>query len=93
MLLAAMHTVQESRLVTLMIYVTLTILPSYRHMEAGETQSLKLKWRERESNPGPPALQVKSYNHSTTAAPVQQNRIQNNLHLHCVFVGHSDGRH
>ena len=35
--------------IVLRIYATLTIFPSYRELEAVDTQSLKLKWRNRDS--------------------------------------------
>ena len=47
-------------LVVLSIYLTLAVFQPYRDLEAGDKQSLKFKWRGRESNPGPLALQAKS---------------------------------
>ena len=47
-------------LVVLGIYVALAVFQSYRDLEAGDNQSLKFKWRDRESNPGPLAPQAKS---------------------------------
>ena len=49
-------------LVVLGIYVGLAVFhfQSYRDLEAGENQSLKFKWRDRESNPGSLAPQAKS---------------------------------
>ena len=42
------------------IYVALAVFQPYRDLEAGDNQSLKFKWRGRQSNPGPLAPQVKS---------------------------------
>ena len=53
-------------LVVLRIYVALAVFQPYRDFEAGDNQSLKFKWRGRESNPGPLAPQAKSL---TTRAP------------------------
>ena len=49
-------------LVVLRIYVALAVFQPYRDLEAGDNQSLKLKfkWRGGESNPGPLAPQAKS---------------------------------
>ena len=55
-----------SWLVVLRIYVTLAIFQPYRHLKAGDNQSLKFKWRGGESNPGPLAPQAKSL---TTRSP------------------------
>ena len=44
----------------LRINVALAIFQPYRDLEAGDNQSLKLKWRDRESNLGPLALQAKN---------------------------------
>ena len=35
-------------------------ISAYRDLEAGDNQSLKFKWRDRESNPGPLAPKAKS---------------------------------
>ena len=53
-------------LVVLRIYVALAVFQPYRDLEAGDNQSLKFKWRDRESNPGPLSPQAKSL---TIAAP------------------------
>ena len=45
--------------VVLKIYVALAVFQPYRDLEAGDNQSLKYKWRGRESNPGPLASQAK----------------------------------
>ena len=47
-------------LVVLRIYVALAVFQPYRDLEAGDNQSLKIKWRGGESNPGPLAPQAKS---------------------------------
>ena len=47
-------------LVVLGIYVALVVFQSYRDLEAGDNKSLKFKWRDRESNPGPLTPQAKS---------------------------------
>ena len=47
-------------LVVLRIYVALAVFQPYRDLETGDNQSLKFKWRGRESNPGHLALQAKS---------------------------------
>ena len=47
-------------LVVLRIYVAFAVFQPYRDLEAGDNQSLKFKWRGRESNPGPLAPQAKS---------------------------------
>ena len=48
------------RLVVLRIYVAkLAVFQPYRDLEAGDNQSLKLKWRGGEMNPGPLAPQAK----------------------------------
>ena len=49
------------------IYVTLAIFQPYRDLQAGDTQSLKLLLRDRESNPGP---LLRKLDHNTTAAPI-----------------------
>ena len=41
-------------------YVALAVFQPYRDLEAGDNQSLKFKWRDRGSNPGPLAPQAKS---------------------------------
>ena len=46
--------------VVLRIYVALAVFQPYRDLEAWDNQSLKFKWRDRESNPGPLAPQAKS---------------------------------
>ena len=46
-------------LVVFRIYVALAVFQPYRDLEAGDNQSLKFKWRGRESNPGPLAPQAK----------------------------------
>ena len=56
-----------SWLVVLRIYVALAVFQPYRDLEAGDNQPLKYKWRGRESNPGPLALQAKSL---TTRPPL-----------------------
>ena len=38
-------------LVVLRIYVALAVFQPYRDLEAGDNQSLKFKWRDRESKP------------------------------------------
>ena len=40
-------------------YFVLTVFQLYHGLEATNNQSLKLKWRDRESNPGPLAPQAK----------------------------------
>ena len=52
--------------IVLKIYVALAVFQPYRDLEAGDNQSLKYKWRGRESNPGPLAPQAK---HLTTRLP------------------------
>ena len=47
-------------LVVFRIYVALAVFQPYRNLKAGDNQSLKFKWRGRESNPGPLAPQAKS---------------------------------
>ena len=47
-------------LFVLRISVALAVFQPYRDLEAGDNQSLKFKWRGRESNPGPLAPQAKS---------------------------------
>ena len=59
-------------LVVLGIYVALAVFQPYRDLEAGDNQSLKFKWRDRESNPGPLAPQAKSL---TTRPPPQVKEI------------------
>ena len=39
----------------------LTIFQSYRNMEAGDNQSLKFKWHDRDSNPRPLVPQAESF--------------------------------
>ena len=46
--------------VILRIYVALAVFQPYRDLEAGDDQSLKFKWRDRESNPRSLAPQAKS---------------------------------
>ena len=53
--------------VVLRIYVALAVFQPYRVLEAGDNQSLKCKWWEGESNPGPLAPQAKSL---TTRPPL-----------------------
>ena len=55
-------------LAVLRIYVALAIFHSYRDLEAGDNQSLKSQWRDRELSPEPLAPQAKSLT-TTTAAP------------------------
>ena len=43
-------------LVVLRIYVVLAVFQPYHDLEAGDNQSLKFKWRDRESNPVPLSL-------------------------------------
>ena len=52
-------TCQLDWLVVLRICVALVVFQPYRDLEAGDNQSLKFKWRCRESNPGPLAPQAK----------------------------------
>ena len=47
-------------LVVLRIYVILAVFKPYRDLEAEDNQSLKSKWRDRESNTGPLAPQAQS---------------------------------
>ena len=55
--------------VELRIFVALTIFQSYCNLEAGDTQSLKFKWQDRDLNPRPLALQAADIiNHSTNKA-------------------------
>ena len=61
------------KVVVLRIYVPLIIFQSYRDSEAGDTQSLKLKWRDWESNPRPLALQARSL---TTALPIMKEHLR-----------------
>ena len=49
-------------------HVALKIFQSYRDLEAGDTISLKFKWGDRKSNPGPLAPHVKSL--TTTPPPL-----------------------
>ena len=48
------------------------IRKSYRDLEAGDNQSLKFKWRVRESNPSPLAPQAKSL---TNRPPLLTNAV------------------
>ena len=48
------------RLVALRIYVPLALFQWYHDLEAGDNQSLKFKWRDRESKPSPLAPQAKN---------------------------------
>ena len=47
-------------LVVSSIYFALAVFQTYRDLEAADNRSLKFKWRSRESNPGPLALQAKN---------------------------------
>ena len=53
----------------LRIYVALAVFQPYGDLEAGDNQSLKFKWRDRESNPGPLAPQAKSLTTTTHPLP------------------------
>ena len=53
------------------IYVDLAAFRPYRDLEARDNQSLKFKWRDRESNPGSFAPQAKSL--TTRPAPLHKN--------------------
>ena len=58
-------------LVVLRIYVALAVFHPYPDLEAGHNQSLKFKWRDRESNPGRTSCSAsQELNHYTTAAPI-----------------------
>ena len=73
-------------LVVLGIYVALAVFQPYRDLEAGNNQSLKFKWRTRESNPAPLAPQAKSL---TTRPPPQVKEISK-----CwLVVSHSTRSH
>ena len=63
------------------IYVTLAAFQPYRDLKAGDNQSLRFKWRDRESNPGPFAPQAKSF----TTRPPPLPACLLSLHQH-VFV-------
>ena len=52
-------------MVVLRIYVALVVFQPYRDLKAGDNQSLKLKWRGRESNSGPLAPQAESLTRSS----------------------------
>ena len=61
-------------LVLLRIYVALiAVFQPYRDLKAGDNQSLKIKWRERESNPGPLAPQAKSLTTRPPPLPLYNN--------------------
>ena len=76
-------------LVVLRIYVALAVFQPYRDLEAGDNQSLKFKWRDRESNPGPLAPQAKSL--TTRSPPLPHNLVLNlgnykrSMSLHTMY--------
>ena len=89
-------------LVPLRNHVTLAIFQSYRDVEAGDNQSLKSKWRDRELNPGPLAPPAKSLTTTTYYRYIDQifkitfiksiimnSRLRSQLkatHLFCIRV-------
>ena len=56
------------------LYVALIIFQTYRDFEAGDTQSLKLKWRDPGSNPRPLAPQAKSLTTPPPPLPLKYSR-------------------
>ena len=66
-------------LVVLGIYVALAVFQPYRDLEAGDNQSLKFKWRDRESYPGPLAPQAKSL--TTRPPPLPTAKDERNLKM------------
>ena len=66
-------------LVVLRIYVASAVFQPYRDLEAGDNQSLKFKWRGRESNPGPLAPQAKSL--TTRPPPLPTATAERNLKM------------
>ena len=58
-------------LVALKIYFALAVFQPCRDLEAADNQSLKFKWRDGESNPGPLAPQPKSL--STRPPPLRSH--------------------
>ena len=68
------------------IIVALAVFQPYRDLEVGDNQSLKFKWRGRESNPGPLALLAKSL---TTRPPLIPRTLTHSLKLACtgIYVG------
>ena len=67
-------------LVVFRIYVALAVFQPYRDLEAGDNQSLKFKWRDRELNPGPLAPQAKSL---TTRPPPLLDEFSRHLSENC----------
>ena len=57
-------------LVELRMYIALAVFQPYRDLEARDIHSLKFKWRDRESNSGPLAPQVKSFTTRSPPLPV-----------------------
>ena len=89
-------------LVVLKIYVALAVFQAYRDLEAGDNQSLKFKWRGRESNPGPLAPQSKSLTTRPLPLPtffgnigcyaISQNAF-NLQNLYCIYREDEKGKH
>ena len=68
-------------LVVLRIYVALAVFHQYHDLEAGDNQSLKFKWRDRESNPGPLAPQAKSLTTRPPPLPRMYACATANMHI------------
>ena len=67
------------------IYVALSVFQSYRDLEAGDNQSLKFEWRDRESNPGPLAPQAKRL--TSRPPPLPDEDVGSRLLIHdCVIL-------
>ena len=64
-----------SWLVVLRIYVASAVFQPYLDLETGDNQSLKFKWRGRESNPGTLAPQAKSLTTRPPLLPVGTKKI------------------
>ena len=65
---------QKDWLVVLRIYIASAVFQPYRDLEAGDNQSLKFKWRGKESSPGPLAPQAKSL--TTRPPPKKECQIE-----------------
>ena len=77
------HLIEQ--LVVLRIYVALAVFQPCRDLEAGDNQSLKFKWRDRESNPGPLAPQAKSLTTWPPPLPlIEQFKLT--LQIYCQYV-------
>ena len=66
--------------------ITITICQSCRYLEAGDTQSLKFKWRGRDSNLGPLVPQTKSLTIRPPVLPIEFERIKSDLNLIKVML-------